>query len=54
MVRLLAGRLEPGAEQEAALATRGEYWKTGTKIARQRRSTRDILPNESFYGGDED
>ncbi len=41
-------------EQEAALATRGEYWKTGAKIARQRRSTRDILPNTSYYGEDED
>ena len=41
-------------EREAALATRGEYWKTGTKIARQRRSTKEILPNESFYGEEED
>ena len=41
-------------EQEAALATRGEFWKTGVKIARQRRRTTEILPNTSFYGEDED
>jgi len=40
-------------DEEAALAVRGEYWATGEKIARQRRSTDDIPMNTSFYGAPE-
>ena len=41
-------------DAEAILATRGEYWKTGVKIAKQRRSTKDMAPNTSFYGQEEE
>lgn len=36
-------------DEEARLAVSGHYWKTGEKIARQRKSTKEIPPNTSFY-----
>ena len=36
-------------EGEAELATAGEHWKTGEKFSRERRSTREIPPNTSYY-----
>lgn len=36
-------------DQEARLATQGDFWQTGEKIARQRRSTKDTTPNTSYY-----
>lgn len=36
-------------DEEARLAAEGRYWETGEKIARERRSTREIPPNTSYY-----
>jgi UbiD family decarboxylase len=44
------GDWHPELDEEAELAVRGDYWKTGEKIAGQRRSTDDIPMNTSFYG----
>lgn len=37
-------------DEEAALAAAGDYWRTGEKFARERRSTKEIPPNTSYYG----
>lgn len=37
-------------DQQAALATAGEYWQTGKKIAAERRPTSEVPVNTSFYG----
>ncbi len=37
-------------DEEAKLATAGEFWKTGAKIAKQRRRADDIAVNTSYYG----
>ena len=36
-------------DEEAQLATAGEFWRTGEKIARQRRRARECAPNTSYY-----
>lgn len=36
-------------DEEAELATAGDYWKTGEEAARKRQSTREISPNTSYY-----
>lgn len=36
-------------DEEARLAAEGKYWETGEKIAHERRSTREISPNTSYY-----
>jgi 4-hydroxy-3-polyprenylbenzoate decarboxylase len=41
-------------DEEAALAVKGDYWQTGDKFARQRRSTDELQMNTSFYGPPED
>jgi 4-hydroxy-3-polyprenylbenzoate decarboxylase len=41
-------------DEEAALATAGDHWKTGEKNSRQRRSTQEIAPNTSYYRGQKD
>ena len=41
-------------DREATLATQGDFWETGEKIARQRRSTKDAAPNTSFYQHEKD
>lgn len=43
------GDWSPELDEEASLAALGEYWKTGEKSARERRSTQDIPPNTSYY-----
>ena len=35
---------------EAKLAVMGEFWKTGEKIARERKRTDDVAVNTSYYG----
>ena len=37
-------------DEEAALATAGEFWTTGKTIARERRRTEDVPVNTSYYG----
>jgi 3-polyprenyl-4-hydroxybenzoate decarboxylase len=44
------GDWHPELDEEAALAVKGDYWQTGEKIARQRRSTDELQMNSSFYG----
>lgn len=36
-------------DEEAKLATAGEFWKTGEKFAAERRRAEDIPPNTSYY-----
>jgi UbiD family decarboxylase len=36
-------------DEEAKLATAGEFWKTGEKFATERRRADDIPPNTSYY-----
>ena len=36
-------------DKEARLAVAGEFWNTGEKSARERRSTGEIQPNTSYY-----
>ena len=36
-------------DEEAKLATAGEFWKTGEKFATERRRAEDIPPNTSYY-----
>lgn len=36
-------------DKEASLATAGDHWKSGEKTASERRSTREIPPNTSYY-----
>jgi 4-hydroxy-3-polyprenylbenzoate decarboxylase len=43
------GDWNPELDEEAKLAAEGRYWETGEKIARERRSTREISPNTSYY-----
>jgi len=44
------GDWNPELDEEAKLAVAGEFWKTGEKIARQRRRTEDVPVNTSYYG----
>ena len=37
-------------DEEAKLATAGEFWQTGKKIAAERRRTEDVPVNTSYYG----
>jgi UbiD family decarboxylase len=36
-------------DEEARLATAGEFWKTGEKFAKERQPTDAVLPNTSYY-----
>ena len=44
------GDWNPELDEEAKLATAGEFWQTGKKIARERRRTEDVPVNTSYYG----
>jgi UbiD family decarboxylase len=44
------GDWNPELDEEAELATAGEFWRTGKKIAGERRRTEDVPVNTSYYG----
>jgi UbiD family decarboxylase len=44
------GDWNPELDEEAELATAGEFWQTGKKIAAERRRTEDVPVNTSYYG----
>jgi UbiD family decarboxylase len=44
------GDWNPELDEEAKLATAGEFWQTGKKIAGERRRTVDVPVNTSYYG----
>jgi 4-hydroxy-3-polyprenylbenzoate decarboxylase len=44
------GDWNPELDEEAKLATAGEFWQTGKKIAAERRRTEDVAVNTSYYG----
>ena len=44
------GDWNPELDQEAKLATAGEFWQTGKKIAGERCRTEEVPPNTSYYG----
>jgi UbiD family decarboxylase len=44
------GDWNPELDEEAKLATAGEFWQTGKKIAGERRRTEDVPVNTSYYG----
>jgi len=43
------GDWDPELDSEAELAVAGDYWRTGKKIAQERKSTQEIPPNTSYY-----
>jgi 4-hydroxy-3-polyprenylbenzoate decarboxylase len=44
------GDWNPELDEEARLATAGEFWKTGERIAAERRRTEEVPVNTSYYG----
>jgi 4-hydroxy-3-polyprenylbenzoate decarboxylase len=44
------GDWNPELDEEAKLATAGDFWQTGKKIAGERRRTVDVPVNTSYYG----
>jgi 4-hydroxy-3-polyprenylbenzoate decarboxylase len=44
------GDWNPELDEEARLATAGEFWQTGEKIAGERRRAADVPVNTSYYG----
>jgi 4-hydroxy-3-polyprenylbenzoate decarboxylase len=44
------GDWNPELDEEAKLATAGEFWQTGKKIAGERRRSEDVPVNTSYYG----
>jgi hypothetical protein len=44
------GDWNPELDEEAKLAIAGEFWRTGEKIARQRKRTDEVAVNTSYYG----
>ena len=44
------GDWNPELDDEAKLAVMGEFWKTGEKIARERKRTDEVAVNTSYYG----
>jgi 4-hydroxy-3-polyprenylbenzoate decarboxylase len=48
------GDWHPELDEEAELATTGDYWQTGKKIAGERRRADDVPINTSYYGHKKD
>jgi 4-hydroxy-3-polyprenylbenzoate decarboxylase len=44
------GDWNPELDEEAKLAAAGDFWKTGEKIARERKRTDEVAVNTSYYG----
>jgi 4-hydroxy-3-polyprenylbenzoate decarboxylase len=44
------GDWNPELDEEARLAVAGEFWRTGEKIARQRKRADEVAVNTSYYG----
>jgi 4-hydroxy-3-polyprenylbenzoate decarboxylase len=44
------GDWNPELDAEAKLAAAGEFWKTGEKMAHERRRAAEVSPNTSYYG----
>ncbi len=44
------GDWHPELDEEARLATAGEFWQTGSRMAHERRRADEIPPNTSYYG----
>jgi 4-hydroxy-3-polyprenylbenzoate decarboxylase len=44
------GDWNPELDEEAKLAVAGEFWQTGKKIALERRRSKDVPVNTSYYG----
>jgi 4-hydroxy-3-polyprenylbenzoate decarboxylase len=43
------GDWNPELDEEARLAVAGEFWRTGEKIARQRKRSDEVAVNTSYY-----